>query len=630
MENKSEKKCVETVALTANSTDDVRSKSRKLVYHILIVIALGVGFGKIIGVDSVYDRGIQNYRLAQIPSVMEKKAKELTEKGVEGERFESELKRVYQATLADANKARPTLSANDRSRWATIRALVEPKARVYRYAPVLSDEIKKARINELKEKFPNDPSSNQFKFYWYETLRNCASDCPEKYAEENRKAERYTKRLVPYALDKVWEIPGWDSIDVVKHGLIDEIYDPSNPASGYIYSSKPTLLPTVMAVPYWIAFNVFGLSLADKPFETARGLLVVYNLIPLGIAFLCLVSIIDSLGKTDWGRFFAVAAALFASFAITFVATLNNHIPGFFCISVALWAAMKILVEEKKNWTYFALAGFFGAFAVACELPALAFAGLLFLVLVCKRTIKTLAVSVPFGVVVAVGFLVTNYIAHQSLVPAYAHKRDHMALQTQIANDKLEKKESAMFSFDPNDWYYYVYYPSGKARNVKNARLCHWANRTGIDKGEPSVLRYAFHSTIGSRGVFSLAPVWLLSIAGAICLLGKNRSWNARILGSVALILTLVFFAFFLSRDQGDRNYGGGCCYPRWFFPLIPLYILTLVPCADALAKSRLGRTIAYLALFVAVVSSAFPTWSPWVAPWLYQFVVNCGWMQPY
>ena len=98
----------------------------------------------------------------------------------------------------------------------------------------------------------------------------------------------------------------------------------------------------------------------------------------------------------------------------------------------------------------------------------------------------------------------------------------------------------------------------------------------------------------------------------------------------MAIVMTLVFFAFFLTRDQGDRNYGGMSCFPRWFFPLIPLFIPAMTPIVDVLSKSRVGRAIAYVALFVATASAAYPTWSPWVSPWLYQLAVDWNWMKPY
>lgn len=634
-----------TTKETNNDASKVVALDKRLIYNVLIVLALGVGFGKIASVDSVPDRAIQNYRLQQIPKTMEAKAKELQSKGVEGERFEEEMKRVYVAAMADAKKARPTFCANDRSRWATIRALVEPKMTVYRYAPVFSDEEKQKRLEELIRNNPNNNGVVEFKYYPNEILRNCADSCPDKYEEANFKAERYRKIRVPYAIDKVWESYGWDSIDVVKHGLKDEVYQPENPSSGYLYSSKPTLLPTVMAVPYWLLFNCAKLSLDEKPFETVKILLLFYNLIPLGVAFFCLTSIIDRLGTTDWGKICAICALLFGSFTLTFVATLNNHIPGFACVSIALWATIKIIGDGKNHWGYYALAGFFGAFAVACELPALAFAAALCLWLLCRKPMKTLAVSIPFGLIVVVAFISTDYIAHQSLTPAYAHKRNHMELEmtTQARDTKqnaelqVEGKDADVdnqqqLTFSPDDWYYYVYYPAGRPREMKYARLSHWANRTGIDKGEPSIARYAFHSTIGSRGVFSLAPIWVFGVIGAcaLCVGARKEQPGARVLGVITILLTCVFFWFFMTRDQGDRNYGGICCYPRWFFPLIPLFASVAATALDRCAKSKVLRMIAYCALFVSVASAFYPSWSPWVSPWFYQFAVDWNWMKPY
>lgn len=616
---------------------------RRLIYGVLIAVACGVGFGKIASVDSVPDRVIQEFRLAQIPKTMEERAKALREKKLSDEDFEKELQRIYNALLLDAMKERPTLCANDRSRWATIRALVEPNARVYRYAPVLSQEAKDQRVKELNETNPNSYGYEHFRFYPHELMYNYAAECPEKYDQSRRITERYTRRLVPYAIDKVWETPGWDSIDVVKHGLNDEIFDPANPASGYLYSSKPPLLPTIMAAPYWVLYRCFGLSLVTQPFLTARILLVVYNLIPLALAFAALASILDGLGRSQWSKLFALAVAIFASFSLTYVATLNNHVPGFAAISLSLWGAMRILTQGRRNAWYFICAGFFGALAVACELPALAFAGLLCLALLIRAPGRTILFAIPAGLVVVVAFFATNYCAHQTLVPAYAHKRDHMQMAAEQALAENQASSSDAYAagdpqeslFSPNDWYYYRYYPAGRPREAKYARMSHWSQRTGIDRGEPSIARYAFHSTVGSRGVFSLTPVWIFSLLGALSLLvcrpeEPGSRYAMRALGMITLALAVVFFAFFLTRDQGDRNYGGVSCCPRWFFPLAPLFVITMTPCLERLEKYRLGRWIAYLALFWSCASASFPTWSPWIHPWLYQYAVEWNLMTPY
>lgn len=633
-----------------------RDETLSAVFGVLIFVALGIGFGKIVGVDSANDRAIQNYRLNQIPRQMEERLAKLRERDLPEERINEEAKRIYAALYKDAMKARPTLSANDRSRWATIRALVEKDARVYRFTPVMKESEKEARAQELAADAPGEAPG--FRYLPSEILVNCEAECPERFDSTKIQGKRYAKKLVPYAIDKTWETPGWDSIDVVKHALPDEKWAPSNPASGYLYSSKPPLLPTVMAAPYWVLNRVFGLSLKKDPFLTTRILLVLYNLLPLGIAFCCLARIINLLGKSNWSKIFAFAAAIFGFFTLTYVATLNNHVPGFVSISIALWAACEILCLKRDGWFRFFCAGFFGAFAVACDLPSLAFAGLLCLALLIKRPGKTLFVAIPSGLVVAAAFFATNYVAHNTFVPAYAHKRDHVALEQTLSAGKEndEALVAAAELFDDKDWYVYVYYPAGRPRVPSSAMISHWANRSGIDRGEPSKARYAFHSTVGLRGVFSLTPIWLLSLFGILIWLFANDKISqsespvecegpddsqiekahrairgfARTLALIAATLTVVFFVFFLTRDQGDRNYGGICCCPRWFFPLAPILIPCMLPALEVVRESKIRRAIAYLLLFWSVVSAFYPTWSPWVSPWLYQLAVDGGFFQPY
>ena len=60
-----------------------------------------------------------------------------------------------------------------------------------------------------------------------------------------------------------------------------------------------------------------------------------------------------------------------------------------------------------------------------------------------------------------------------------------------------------------DNWYAYTYNVNG--REVKS----YWLDRQGIDRGEPSKAVYALHCLVGHHGIFSLTPIWLLSVAGA-------------------------------------------------------------------------------------------------------------------
>lgn len=618
-------------------------QTRFQIYAILIFLSAGLMFGRIVAVDSVPDRTIQEARLALIPNRLAQRRAELTERGVSPERIEADLKSFAHRMIADAKKERPTLSANDRSRWLTIRALVEPDARVYRYLPLDENGAKKPlyKIGEVK--------------------RNCRCDCPDRFEKKNLTAKQYVKEWVPYAIDKAMETPGWETIDMVKHTLKDEEYDPANPLSGYLYSSKPTLLPTLMAAPYWLIYNTTGLSLAKNPFVVTRILLVVLNLIPLVITFFYMAKLIDQYGTTDWGRIFAVSALVFATFLSPFVTTLNNHLPGVVCIVLAVYAVNQILscrptariapspvclretgassaeqqktpsgigiADGKRKTRYFFCAGLFGALAVACELPAALIALFLCAALLLKAPAKTLLYSVSAGLLVVVGFFGTNYAAHGIFKPAYAQKRDHLALAR--AENPNDPDSFQVHSFDPNDWYVYRFIPAGRDRDLKNARASYWSNRIGIDRGEPLRTVYALHASVGHHGVFSLTPVWILSMIGLIglCLHRRGANGSLRCFAWAVLAATVIFFVFYVSRDQGDRSYGGVTCALRWFFPLIPFWILAMLPTLDKMASRRSLRGIALALLFLSALSVAYPTWNPWSHPWLYHAMIYLGWL---
>ena len=166
----------------------------------------------------------------------------------------------------------------------------------------------------------------------------------------------------PYAIDKVIQEPNWDTIDMVKH-------------DGHLYSSKPPLLPTLMAGEYWLIHRLTGATLGTHPYAIGRFMLVTINVMPLVIYFLLLARLVERFGTTDWGRMFVMAAAAFGTFLTTFAVTLNNHLPAAVCAMVALYAAVRIWFDGERRWRYFVVAGLFGALTAANELPALSLLG---------------------------------------------------------------------------------------------------------------------------------------------------------------------------------------------------------------------------------------------------------------
>jgi hypothetical protein len=277
--------------------------------------------------------------------------------------------------------------------------------------------------------------------------------------------------------------------------------------------------------------------------------------------------------------------------------TLNNHIPAAVCTLIAMLAGVRIWEDGERRLRYFALAGFGAALAAANELPATAFLGLLGLALLWKAPRETLIAGVPSVLLVVAAYFGANYLAHHSLRPPYMHRQ-------------------------PGDnWYAYEYVKNGRVRKS------YWlpeVQRSPIDRGEPSQAVYAFHALIGHHGIFSLTPVWMLTIAGlGLACFGPERWW--RELATFIGVLSLVCVAFYLARPLQDRNYGGMTSGFRWVFWLAPLWLMAMLPAADSAAAGRWRRAACLVLLALSVLSASYPTWNPWTHPWIMDGLESLG-----
>jgi hypothetical protein len=144
---------------------------------------------------------------------------------------------------------------------------------------------------------------------------------------------------------------------------------------------------------------------------------------------------------------------------------------------------------------------------------------------------------------------------------------------------------------------------------------------------------YAFHLMLGHHGLFSLTPVFILSLGGmGFALLGFVKA--TRLYGGLTwvalltLVITLVVLAFYiLYVPDRSRNYGGWACGARWLLWLTPLLILSAVPAVDWLSSRLWGRGLSYLLLAFSVLSASYPAWNPWRHPWLYNLFTEMKWI---
>jgi hypothetical protein len=293
-----------------------------------------------------------------------------------------------------------------------------------------------------------------------------------------------------------------------------------------------------------------------------------------------------------------VATAAFGTFLTLFAVSINNHLPAALCAAVLLSLALSIWYEGHNELWRWGLAGLFGGLLVACELPALSFFTAMAVGLAWKDFKRFGLAFVPAAAVVAAAALGTNYLAHDTFKPAYA-----MRSETDPAKN----------------WYRFEYERDGKVRQS------YWSNPGGIDSGEASIANYAFHVLVGHHGIFSLTPMWLVSLVGLGMALANRRSREIAI--AIALV-TMVCLAFYIFRPKViDRNYGGMTSGFRWVFWMAPLWLFAMLPALDWMSRRRAARAVVLLLLAFSCLSVAYP-WQPWKQPWIADFLLHLGWIK--
>ncbi|MBX3444042.1 MAG: hypothetical protein KF774_16660 [Planctomyces sp.] len=380
-----------------------------------------------------------------------------------------------------------------------------------------------------------------------------------------------------YQVDEIIRVPGWDTIDKVRH-------------DGHFYSSKPPLLSTIVAGLYWLEMRTLGWRLVpDNLQDTAwatRLLLWFVNILPTWIALECFSRILWRESARVWTRAFVLTAAAFGTLWAAYLPSLNNHTPALCCVVFAL-ASLWTSPGQPLSASRAALAGLFAAGATVFELPAAALlAGLGLWVLLKDRR---LALWFAAGAALPIGaHFLTNVLA-------------------------------------TGDWRpFYAAYGTEKYNYVFEGIPSYWMEPRGVDRARDSFGTYLLHCTIGHHGLLSLSPVWLLALFGAVrSTTGREKLVQASWLG---VALTAIVFSFYLSRPA-HYNYGGVSVGLRWMLWLIPFWLLLLIPACDRLSGWTPGRAVSALLLALSIVSAWHPFNAPWRQPWLFEWMQARGWI---
>jgi hypothetical protein len=507
-------------------------------------------------------------------------------------------------------------SANDRSRWATVRALGDDGT--YQ----IDDVTRRRSTSEIDELTAKERQSGTYNEYY--KIR-------------------------------------WDTIDQVRHVSDDGEF--------HFYSSKPTLLPTILSGGYVAIKKVSGLTMERDSVAIIRILLLILN----GggwLAFLYfLAKTINSVPVRDWSRYYVLACGGFGTFLSTFAVVLNNHLPAAVSVMIALYMLTLIWRKPESSWLVYAAAGLFAAFAFANELPAASFFAAALGIATIKSFKKTLLCFLPAATLIVAASLGTNFLAHGTLKLAYMHRSDGNTVETvsgefwqKLDDHKLppEILASAKRHFDlaaptvesdgwpstPDDIKRWVVrdavgpdqfaITNQSASNEYDIRVwnnwydypnSYWSklnhgNKSHVDRGQPDRMVYAFHVLFGHHGIFSLTPIWIFSLAGMFAMLFGYKfggRFQMKWLGGLAILLSVVVIGFYLRRPAVDCNYGGVTSGLRWAFWLIPFWLVTMLPVVDWLAKTNFGKFVCYALLAISILSASYSAYNPWVNPWLYE-----------
>jgi hypothetical protein len=384
-----------------------------------------------------------------------------------------------------------------------------------------------------------------------------------------------------------------------------------------------------------------------------------------------LASILERILVADWTRYFVLSAAAFGTFLSTFAITFNNHLLAAVGTMATLYGLHRIMAADQiPRWKDFVLVGFASAFATACDLPAALLMVMSFVLCVARAPRWSIFGWLPGTAIVVASFAYTSYWAHGFLELAYAHRNDgpvvavvhgdfsesldRAELPPKISNaierstlsdsfqtmklptveqgawmgqsadvlgrwvirdaagaQQIAITQSKTNTFQVHRWNNWYDYP-GSYWLKSNAR------RSDVDQGQTSRTNYTFHVLFGHHGIFSLTPLWILSVAGLLALTLRSQ-FGLQWLGVIGIVASLAVVEFYLSREPHDRNYGGMTSGLRWTFWLIPIWLVALTPTIQSLAGSKRGRGICLLLLLASIISAGYSAANPWVHPWLYE-----------
>lgn len=372
-------------------------------------------------------------------------------------------------------------------------------------------------------------------------------------------------------------------IDEAPYSTIDKVR-----RDGHFYSSKPPLMPTLLAGLAWFIRAMTGWSIPHQAHIVNRTILLLINIVPFYVLLVLYGRLLERMQIGLAARVYSIVVAAFGTYLTSYSVTLNNHTQAAWAAFFALYCAIRIRYDRQTAWYYFTLCGLFAAWTVTNEMVAVLFALWLMGLLFQSHPRETLKYFLPAAIVVAAAYLYTTYVSTGGFLPYYLY-----------------------FNSD-----YYQYDGS------------YWRTPRGIDAANEPKSFYLLNLLVGHHGIFSLTPVFLIAFFGMM-----QRKLALGAIQRMGLCLSAGLLIFYTLRTN---NYGGVCQGARWLFWLIPFWLISLAPVVDRYFHSRKFRVFAFIVLLVSLMSASHALSGnkdkgrpgPWSPSWMHILMHDVGWIE--
>jgi hypothetical protein len=337
--------------------------------------------------------------------------------------------------------------------------------------------------------------------------------------------------------------------------------------NGHFYSDKPPLL-ALAASPVYYLMNLAGISFVNYPGLTYYliTLLTIGVLSSLALVMMRKIQVGYFGVRAQWADLVTLIAGT-ATLIWVYTSVFNNHIAAACLLVTAFFFLLRF--RHRQDLKSAAILSLLLTLAGSIDFTCFLFLPAAFLMVLAKSRKAGLIVVVTSIPVLAL-YLLLNHQISGSIVPP-------------PLNESLWTYQDSRFS---------------------NATLSGLAgHQAAVDLG-----RYAFHMIAGSRGLFTLSPVLVFSIAGIILIRRRKMIPDYRSDLRVFLLVCLGYIGLYVFRSVDYSGYAYGI---RWWVSIMPLLCLPLAFLDDWILSNPLLRIIFMVVTTLSIMVSLLGYYAP-------------------